>query len=54
MFGNFQTEDPTLRYVYDMFEIFAFNIWLEAGDSPEVVEVLVKILEARDLCIQGL
>ena len=48
MFGNFQTEDPTLRYVYDMFEIFAYNIWLEAGDSPEVVEVLVKI---RDLCL---
>ena len=54
MFGNFQTEDPALRYIYDMFEIFAYNIWLEAGDSPEIVEVLVKILEARDLFIQGL
>ena len=37
-----------------MFEIFAYNIRLEAGDSPEIVEVLVKILEARDLFIQGL
>ena len=37
-----------------MFEIFAYNIWLEAGDYPEIVEVLVKILEARDLFIQGL
>lgn len=53
-FGNFQTEDPALRYIYDMFEIFAYNIWLEAGASPEIVEVLVKILEARDLFIQGL
>ena len=37
-----------------MFEIFAYNTWLEAGDSPDVAEALVKILEARDLCIKGL
>ena len=40
--------------IYEMFEIFAYSIRLEAGDSPEIVEVLVKILEARDLLIQGL
>ena len=45
MFGNFQTEDPTLRYVYDMFEIFAYNTWLEAGDS------LTELLKIRDLCL---
>ena len=37
-----------------MFEIFVYNTWIEAGDSPEVAEALVKIPEARDLCIQGL
>ena len=53
-FTGYQTQDQKSLDIYEMFEIFAYNIWLEAGDSHEVVEVLVKILEARDLCIQGL
>ena len=53
-FTGYQTQDLKSMDIYEMFEIFAYNIWLEAGDSPEIVEVLVKILEARDLCIRGL
>ena len=54
MFTGYQTQDKKSLDIYEMFEIFARNIWLEAGDYPEIVEVLVKILEARDLFIQGL
>ena len=54
MFTGYQTQDKKSLDIYEMFEIFARNIWLEAGDSPDIVEVLVKILEARDLFIQGL
>ena len=53
-FTRYQTQDKKSLDIYEMFEIFAHNIWLEAGDSPDVAEALVKILEARDLCIQGL
>ena len=53
-FTGYQTQDLKSMDIYEMFEIFAYNIWLEAGDSPEIVEALVKILEARDLCIRGL
>ncbi len=53
-FTRYQTQDQKSLDIYEMFEIFAYNIWLEAGDSPEIVEALVKILEARDLCIRGL
>ena len=48
-FTGYQTQDQKSLDIYEMFEIFAYNIWLEAGDSPEVVEVLVKILESFTL-----
>ena len=53
-FTGYQTQDQKSLDICEMFEIFAYNIWLEAGDSPEIIEALVKILEARDLLIQGL
>ena len=53
-FTEYQTQDQKSLDIYEMFEIFAHNTRPEAGDSPDVVEPLVKILEARDLCIQGL
>ena len=53
-FTGYQTQDLKSMDIYEMFEIFAYNTWLEAGDSPDVAEALVKILGARDLCIQGL
>ena len=48
-FTGYQTQDQKSLDIYEMFEIFAYNIWLEAGDSPEIIEALVKI---RDLCLQ--
>ena len=53
-FTGYQTQDLKSMDIYDMFEIFAYNTWLEAGDYPDVAEALVKILEAMGLCIQGL
>lgn len=53
-FTRYQTQDLKSMDIYEMFEIFAYNTRPEAGDSPDVAEALVKILEARDLCIQGL
>ncbi len=53
-FTGYQTQDLKSMDIYEMFEIFAYNTRHEAGDSPDVAEALVKILEAMDLCIQGL
>ena len=47
-FTRYQTQDQKSLDIYEMFEIFAYNIWLEAGDYSEMAEVLVKI---RDLCL---
>ena len=47
-FTGYQTQDQKSLDIHEMFEIFAYNIWLEAGDYSEMAEVLVKI---RDLCL---
>ena len=49
-FTGYQTQDQKSLDIYEMFEIFAYNIWLEAGDSPEMYSI-TELLKIRDLCL---
>ena len=49
-FTGYQTQDQKSLDIYEMFEIFAYNIGLEAGDSPDMYSI-TELLNIRDLCL---
>lgn len=49
-FTGYQTQDQKSLDIYEMFEIFAYNIWLEAGDYSDMYSI-TELLKIRDLCL---
>ena len=49
-FTGYQTQDQKSLDIYEMFETFAYNIWLEAGDYSEMYSI-TELLKIRDLCL---